>query len=257
MPEQATLWHIAISHYSEKVRWALEHKQVVYERRAPPPGLHIPVALWLTRGRAFTLPILEVEGRPVADSTAIIATLEARVADPPLYPPDAEERRRALELEDFFDEEVGPYMRRLFFHELRRDPERLPTLAGQTMPALTARLAALRYGAASVERAERARLKILAGLDRLERELGDGDYLVGGRFTVADLTAACMLYPLVLPPDGPAVAGPMPEPYEHFRERLRERPGYRWVSEMFARHRHAKRKRATCRYGSAASGLGR
>jgi len=54
------LWHIPISHYSEKARWALAHKGVEHERRAPLPGAHIAVALWLTRGRHKTLPVLEL-----------------------------------------------------------------------------------------------------------------------------------------------------------------------------------------------------
>ena len=45
-----TLWHIPVSHYNEKVRWALAHKGIEHERRAPPPGGHIAFALWLTRG---------------------------------------------------------------------------------------------------------------------------------------------------------------------------------------------------------------
>ena len=44
------LWHIPVSHFSEKARWALAWKGVEHERRAPLPGAHIPIALWLTRG---------------------------------------------------------------------------------------------------------------------------------------------------------------------------------------------------------------
>ena len=40
-------------------------------------------------------------------------------------PPTPDERRRALELEDFFDEELGPHARLLPFHELIKEPERL------------------------------------------------------------------------------------------------------------------------------------
>ena len=51
-----TLWHIEISHYSEKARWALAYKGVEHRRRAPLPGAHIPVALCLTRGEQQDLP---------------------------------------------------------------------------------------------------------------------------------------------------------------------------------------------------------
>src|SRR5438309_1206742 len=116
---QPILWHIEISHYNEKVRWALDYKEVEHEVRAPMPGLHMGVALWLTRGRGYTFPVLELNGRRIGDSTAIIAALEERCPDPPLYPADEAERARALALEDWFDRELGPYMRRYAFHALR------------------------------------------------------------------------------------------------------------------------------------------
>ena len=37
-----TLWHIELSHYSEKARWALDYKGVEHRRRAPLVGLHGP-----------------------------------------------------------------------------------------------------------------------------------------------------------------------------------------------------------------------
>jgi hypothetical protein len=129
-----TLWQIEISHYSEKARWALAFKQVEHERRAPVPGSHIPVALWLTRGAQTTFPVLSIDGRNIGDSTAILAALEERYPDPPLYPSDPEERRRALALEDFFDEGLGPHVRLLAFHELRNDPERFVALMERRAP---------------------------------------------------------------------------------------------------------------------------
>src|ERR687885_2208796 len=110
------LWHLPISHYSEKVRWALRFKGIEHRRNVGLPGAHIGVALWLTRGRQATFPVLELDGRRIGDSTAIIAALEERFPDPPLYPADPVDRRRALELEDFFDEELGPNIRRAAFH---------------------------------------------------------------------------------------------------------------------------------------------
>ena len=100
-PNLPVLWHIEISHFNEKARWALAHKGVEHRRRAPTPGGHMIVALWLTRGRNKTFPLLQLDGQAIGDSTAIIAALERRFPDPPLYPEDPAERRRALELEEF------------------------------------------------------------------------------------------------------------------------------------------------------------
>ncbi len=96
----AVLWHIEVSHYNEKVRWALEHKGIPYELRTPMPGTHRLTALRLTRGRHDRLPILELEGRRIGDSTAIIAALEEHRPEPRLYPDEPAERERALE--DYF-----------------------------------------------------------------------------------------------------------------------------------------------------------
>jgi hypothetical protein len=46
MNARPVLWHIKISHYNEKVRWALEHEGVEHDRKAPMPGAHMAVALW-------------------------------------------------------------------------------------------------------------------------------------------------------------------------------------------------------------------
>ena len=246
-----TLWHISVSHYSEKARWALDHKQIPHTRRAVAvPGLHIPASIWMTRGASHTYPVLEIDGRRIGDSTEIIAALEERFPDRPLYPTDPEQRRRALELEDFFDEELGPHLRLLAFHELGNDPERFEAVIERTTPGPLTRIGGgavayartytgLRFGVRSEEAAEVARAKIVAALDRLEAELGSDEYLVGDSFGVADLTAAALFYPLVLPDEGP-LAGDEPPPagLAEFRAPFEERPGYRWVEETFRRHRH-------------------
>ncbi|HET8565296.1 MAG TPA: glutathione S-transferase family protein [Solirubrobacterales bacterium] len=246
------LWQIDISHYSEKVRWALEHKEVPHVRRTPLPGTHIPIALFLTRGAQPTFPVLQMDGRTIGDSTAIIAALEAKHLDQPLYPSKPEERLRALELEDWFDENLGPYARLLAFHELIREPEIFATVAAESVPgplgkakpvvgAYARALTSLRWGANSGEAAEEAREKIVAALDKLEAELsrGDGEFLVGGRLSVADVTAAALFYPLVVPPEGPLSPGlPRPPAFDEFRAGLSDRPGYRWVEETFRKHRH-------------------
>jgi glutathione S-transferase len=245
------LWQLTISHYSEKTRWALEHKEIDHVRRSPLPGMHIAVALWLTRGVSPTFPVLELDGRTIADSTAVLAALEEAFPEPALYPADRAQRARALELEDFFDEELGPYLRVLPFYELMQEPETFAQVASEAVPGLLGRAKPLigayaraytsvRWNANSEDGATIARAKVVTALDRLEAELlaNGGDYLVGESFSVADLTAASLFYLLVLPPEGPiAQSSPTAAGFERFREGLRGRPGYLWVEEMFRRHR--------------------
>jgi len=244
------LWHIPISHYSEKARWALDYKRLPHRRRALPGGAHMLVALLLTRGESVTFPVLSDDEETIADSTAIIAELERRRPDPPLYPEDPTQRRRALDLEDYFDEELGSPIRLVGWHEITRDPERLAELSARFLPpgvrddpraaAAAGRYAAaftgLRYGVKSEDAAERARQSVVVSLDRLEAELDGREYLAGDGFSVADLTAAALFYPLVLPPEGPSLGDP-PEAFERWRAPLAQRPGGRWVAEMYRRHR--------------------
>jgi glutathione S-transferase len=252
------LWQIEISHYSEKARWTLEHKGIDHVRRSPLPGSHIPIALWLTRGAGNTLPVLQLDGRTIGDSTAVIAALEERYPERPVYPDDPDLRRRALELEDFFDEELGPHARLAAFHALIGEPEVFAEIAAKSVPgpmgkaegligAYARGYTSLRFGANSDAAAATARAKILAALDRLEAELeaGDGEFLVGDSFSVADLTAASLFYPVVGPAEGPVSPElPTPVAMEEFRAELGDRPGFIWVEETFRKHRRADRPAA-------------
>lgn len=246
-----TLWQIDISHFSEKVRWALDYKRIDHVRRSPLPGTHIPIALFLTRGAHPTVPIVTIDGRTIADSTEIIAALEELYPEPPLYPADAEERVRALALEDYFDENLGPHARLLPFYELIQEPDLFAEVAAAAVPgplgkvkpvvgAYARAYTSVRWGANSDADAELAREGIVAAMDRLDAELAqtDGEFLVGDAFSVADLTAASLFYPLVVPPEGPLRTDlPRPPALDRFRESLSDRPGYRWVAETFRRYR--------------------
>src|SRR3954453_7441971 len=87
--------------------------------------------------------------------------------------------------------------------------------------------------------AARGRAKVREAVDRLERELGGGDYLVGDEFTVADLTAASLFYPVVLPEGGPLRRDTFPRDPD-LRTELAGRPGVEWVEEMYRRHRRRR-----------------
>ena len=115
------LWHIPLSHFNEKVRWTLDYKRIAHRRQVL--GADYLIRAWRATGRG-TLPILWLDGRAIHDSTRIIAALEERYPDPPLYPADEALRRRALALEDEFDEGLGPAVRAAIVTPLfRSDPD--------------------------------------------------------------------------------------------------------------------------------------
>ncbi len=235
------LWQYNFSNFNEKVRWALDFKGIPHVRRSLVPGF--PRALLFSqRG---TLPILDIEGRRVVDSTRILEALESRQPDPPLYPADPDERRRALELEDHFDEHVGHEGRRVFFYDLRDDPGYLsrfvttgsgPLVRGfvRAVWPVAMRFAGRRYSFYEAD-VEEARGKLVAALDRIEAETRATGYLVGSSFSVADLTAAALLYPLAWPAEIQyQIAEPPSRPF--FEEGTRH-PGAEWIREMYRRHR--------------------
>lgn len=241
------LWHIELSHYNEKARWALDFKGVPHERRAPMPGLHGVRAAVLTRGAGRRLPVLDLEGRRIADSTEIIAALEEEYPDPPLYPSDPTERARALALEDRFDEELAPAVRRLmWFHTLPDADATTAALFTQPSPVrerllrvtapVARRMVSADYGATAAN-AGSAWEAILAMADLVEAEEGPAGYLVGDRFSVADLAGAALFTPLICPPGRPYAPAAIAPDLEPLRAELSERPAGRWVAEMYARHR--------------------
>jgi glutathione S-transferase len=240
------LWQFRASHFNEKVRWALDWKGIVHERRSLLPGPHVPVVMWLTGQKS--VPVLRLDGETLCDSTRIIAALERRFPARPLYPADPALRARALELEELFDEELGPHVRRCVFHALLPDTD----FASSVMTIGSAPLTRAMYRAAfpltrvvmrldmgiTDDGAARSLARVEAAFDRLEREIGPHGYLVGDGFTVADLTAAALLWPLVLAPEFPyPMPTPMPPAVEGILARFRERRGFAWAGEMYRRHR--------------------
>jgi glutathione S-transferase len=245
------LWHIEVSHYNEKARWALDYKGIPYELRTPMPGTHRLSALRLTRGKHERLPVIAIDGERTWDSTAIIAAVEEYRPDPALYPADAAERERALALEDYFDEELAPRVRRMIWHYTLDDNDAtidavVPDGSGAVR---TVRRGMLRASAPVASRlvrrdydvdqagADEAAMGIRAAMDRLESELGGRDYLVGDGFTVADLTAASLFTPMIAPEGRPWAPKQLVGVLQPFREELEARPGGQWVHRMYEQHR--------------------
>jgi glutathione S-transferase len=75
-------------------------------------------------------------------------------------------------------------------------------------------------------------------LDFVAKETQATGYLVGDAFSVADLTAAALLAPLVQP-EHPDMRRPEPIPprVQEFLARWASHPGTAWVLEQYRRHR--------------------
>lgn len=240
------LWQFTSSHFNEKARWALDFKRIPHIRRSLVPGFHVPVIKKMT-GQT-QVPVLKLNGAIVTDSSKIIEALECASPEPPLYPAGEAERRRALELEDYFDEELGPYIRRWFFYEAREYPDffhaafvshasRAVQLARRAMSPLIAPMMR-RLMDINPDSAKVAHQKMLTAMDRLENELRPSGYLAADRFTVADLTAAALLSPIVRPPEFPYGSDLVPPPpIAKVRTELAPRPAFQWALRIYREHR--------------------
>ena len=240
------LWHIPLSHYSEKVRWALDYKGVAHGRRVLGPDYLIRV--WRATGQG-KLPVLWFDGRAIADSTRIIAVLERHYPEPPLYPRDTATRQRALSLEDDLDETLGPALRAAIATPLfRHDPDialRVLT-TGMGSKAYRSLRPLLRIFPSfyrlrhqiSERNLERDRAIVAAALDRIEHQRQGRAYLVGEAFTVADLTAAALLGVVLQPPELQyPLQVELPLYLEDYRAALRQHPAAQWAAGIYRRHR--------------------
>ena len=242
------LWHIPLSHFSEKVRWALDYKGIAHRRRVLGPAYLIRA--WRATGQG-KLPVLWLDGRAIADSTHIISALEERYPDPPLYPRDPAARQRALALEDDLDETLGPAVRAAIITPLfRQDPDIalrvLTTGMGERAyrtlrPLLRVFPSFYRFRhRISENNLERDRTIVVGALDCIERERQNRAYLVGDAFSVADLTAAALLGVLLQPPE---IQYPLqvelPAYSKDYRDKLLRHPAAQWALGIYRLHRAA------------------
>lgn len=240
------LWHIPLSHYSEKVRWVLDYKGIAHRRRVLGPDYLIQV--WRATGQG-KLPVLWLDGQAIADSTRIIAALEEHYPEPPLYPRDSATRQRALTLEDNLDETLGPALRAAIMTPLfRHDPDlalRVLTtgMGGKAYRMLrpTLRIFPLFYRfrhRISENNLERDRVIVATALDRIEHERQKRAYLFGETFTVADLTAAALLGLILQPPE---IQYPMqvalPPYLKDYRATIMRHPAAQWAVGIYRLHR--------------------
>lgn len=240
-----TLHQFRFSHFNEKVRWALDYKRVPHHRRSYLPGMHILPMLY--RSRQKQLPVWCEGPTTIAGSAAILDHLERTWPDPPLLPGNDDARAHALELQRWFDD-VGAPLRAAAFVEWLGDGRYMVDL----FTAHARRLTRAAYRAAypvlraamradmglSAERAAEGLARTAEAFAFVAERAGPGGYLAGDTFTIADLTAAAILSPAVLPAEFPY---PPPRPhspsFRRFLDRWADHPGAAWVREIYRRHR--------------------
>lgn len=242
------LLHFRVSHYNEKVRWALDYKGWKHRRETQIPGLHIPRTRWLSGQNQ--LPVLQLEGRVLAGSARILEELEHLRPLPPLFPTDPALRARTLAIQAHYDEEVAPELRRLFWSTYIDAPELCALMATDGFSDSTRRLwqgllplmrpLLRRNMGIDSARIREARANLRKRFDDLAAQIGTDGYLAGPAFSVADLAAAAVMTAIVRPAGFPyPLPQPVPAAFTELQASVQEHPGYRWVQDIYRRHRPA------------------
>lgn len=240
------LWQMRFSMYPEKARWALDYKGVAHTRHSLLPGPHA-VQLMARFGQK-AMPILRHDGNVLKNSAAVLDYVEQTWPNPSLYPADPALREKAMEIQHWFDETIGPALRRAAFYEFLPHTEysarRIATglsdwqqkLYVVAFPVIRAvMMHDMQINAASAKAGCELTQKALDFVAENAKQTG---YLVGNQFSVADLTAATILFATCFPPEFPVdIPKPVPSGWAHWLERWQNHPGCDYVQRIYREHR--------------------
>lgn len=255
MPETSTednvLLTIPISHYCEKARWALDRAGIAYVEQPHVQAFH---RLATRRaGGGLTVPVLLCAGGPLADSTDILAWVDAHSAPMRrLYPKDLDRAALVRRLEDYFDTSLGPQSRCWMYQQLRGRRDLALRYGCTGVPAweqLT-----LRFGYTALialvahvlditpTTGLRSEHEVRVVFDAVAEYLNDARrYLCGDEFTAADLTFSALAAPMLMPTGYGVQLPPVNElpPYTaKVVGELRGHPAGEHALRMFETERH-------------------
>lgn len=242
-----TLYQFPFSHYCEKTRWHLELKGIDFTCRNMIPGLHAAPA-WLM-AQQTSLPIFSDNKVTIGDSTKIALYLEKNYTQFPLLPSDEAQRKQILEREEWFDD-LGDHIRRYGWSCMIDRPDIVNIFFNfegysQFQHFLTRhsqgilRLMIRRTCKIHPEQVAISKAYINDALLQIEKWLdGNPDnYLVGNTFTLADLTAASMLAPLIKPDLSPWPNSHLPDEAHPLQEQIQNSIVTEWVLRIYSQYR--------------------
>jgi glutathione S-transferase len=244
---------IALSHYCEKARWGLDRSGLPYREEPHAPLFH---RLATRRNHGSTVPLLLDGGQRFIDSKDILVHADASVGGSVLYPRDIELRREVDALETQFDAGLGPHTRRWAYAQLLSQPALLQSVWVHAAPRFEARLLPLvtpllrrliRSGyRITAQKAQYSLERVHAVFRDVDARLQDGRrFLVGERFTAADLTFAALAAPVLFPAECRAAHPRLDAVPAAMREeviRLRDTHAGRFALRMYSQERASEHR---------------
>lgn len=247
-PNTALLITMPHSHYSEKARWALDWLGMPYREARHAPLLHM-LATVPRGGRS--VPVLVHGAEHFVDSGAILVHADAACGGDRLYPRDEPMRREVKILEEQFDGQLGPHVRRWAYAQILPHPHLLRLMMSSGVSRLESGLLPLllplvrRLVLSSLritpESAQRSLEQVHRNFREVDVRLDDGRrFLVGDRFSAADLSFASLAAPVLLPPNCRAAypaLDALPAPMREEILRLRDTDAGRFALRLYAEER--------------------
>jgi glutathione S-transferase len=242
------LYVFAISHYSEKARWALDYLGVDYEIEYLVPGLHAQRMTSLGAGGS-SLPVLVKDGELIQGSSDIIFWAESAPNNGRTL--DCDSSSFISDITSRIDDVLGVHVRRMYYSEaLVEHPDTVLPIFADYLDDEEATLLRKIWElvvASMIERMDlgaqqgrESRDIVLQQLDWFDGLLGDGrDYLLGDTFTRIDLSAASLLAPLATPSEHPTYGNlQVPPRIAQDVAEWQSRPVSQFVARMYSRHRN-------------------
>ena len=241
-----TLYIFTISHYCEKARWALDYLEFDADVQTLAPGSHIKVAkkLGLKRG---SVPFLKAGDQLVQGSEAIIDWAEEQTTSGKTL---GSSNKEVIDVELRLDKELGVHIRRWFYSEaILETPELVKPIFTHKLSAWEKLKLSIKWPAIQKIMTSRMDLGYDQGIESLEvvrQEMkwleglidGKSPYLVGDSFTRADLAAASLLAPLVIPKEySYSTLLRHPPRAKQARSTMMSGPVCQWVAEKYRHHR--------------------
>ncbi|MCW3034402.1 MAG: Glutathione S-transferase family protein [Solirubrobacterales bacterium] len=240
---------IPISHYCEKARWALERAGIAYREEPHVQGVH---RLYARRaGGGSTVPVLVTPDGAIGESAQILEWVDARLAPARRLGGEGAEAGRIAAACRRLDDRLGPCGRRLIYVRMFAQRDLMLRFNNQGVPRWEDR--AIRAGLPMAQRFIARALQISPGVevsdeavvweefDWIASLLADGrPFLLGDRFTAADLTFAALAAPIVLPSRYGVALPPrelLDEPTSRLVARGREHPAGAYALRMVAEQR--------------------